>query len=94
MFTPIRSLPQEVQADLLASLGVTEAWEATWDIGLTDFGDSYAIAPMWGRRPVDGRWPAAFPKPKHTGAYPWRTVWHTNFGHVHPNGHPVREWSP
>jgi hypothetical protein len=71
MFTPIDTLPTDQQVAVLHSLDAPSDWEQTWDIGLTDPDDSYAIAPLWGRRPVDGRWPAAFPtNHSHNGDRP------------------------
>lgn len=86
MFTPLSELLPEEQSAVLRSLDAPEAWTATWEIGLTDPGDSFSRAPLWGRTPVGGRWPAAFPKCNHSGQFPWRTDWHVPFGHVHPNG--------
>lgn len=86
MFTPLSELPPDEQRAVLRSLDAPETWTATWDIGLTDPGDAFSKAPLWGRTPVGGRWPTAFPKSNHNGQRPWRTDWHVPFGHVHPNG--------
>lgn len=86
MFTPLSELSPAEQSAVLGSLGAPEAWTANWDIGLTDSGDSFSRAPLWGRVPVGGRWPAAFPRSNHNDQCPWRSDWHVHFGHVHPIG--------
>ena len=86
MFTPLSELQPDEQRAVLRSLDAPEAWIATWDIGLTDPGDAFSKAPLWGRTLVSGRWPTAFPKSNHNGECPWRTESHVPFGHVHPNG--------
>lgn len=86
MFTPLSELPPDEQSEVLRSLDAPEAWTVTWDIGLTDPGDSFSRAPLWGRTQVAGRWPTAFPRSNHNGQGPWRTDWHVPFGHVHPSG--------
>ncbi|HET7523010.1 MAG TPA: hypothetical protein VFJ79_02585, partial [Acidimicrobiales bacterium] len=53
-------------------------------------GDSFSRAPLWGRAPVGGRWPTAFPKSNRSGQRPWRNDWHVPFGHVHPSGSASR----
>ena len=72
MFTPIAMLTPSVQDQVLESLDVPAEWEATWDIGLTDIGDSFPTRPIWGRVPVEGRWPAAFPLGHRDDPRPWR----------------------
>jgi hypothetical protein len=72
MFTPIEDLPDEQQTEVLASLDAAPEWEATWDIGLTDEGDSFPVAPKWGARPVGVGWPAAFPLGRNHQIRPWR----------------------
>ncbi|MDA8047804.1 MAG: hypothetical protein M0Z30_21665 [Actinomycetota bacterium] len=72
MFTPIDDLPTDLQIAVLHSLDAPSEWERTWDIGLTDPGDAYEIAPLWGRDRVAGRWPAAFPMSHSNGSRPWR----------------------
>lgn len=72
MFTPISQLSALAQAQTLASLDVPAEWETTWDIGLTDTGDSFSVRPLWGRVQVEGRWPAAFPLGHHEDPRPWR----------------------
>ncbi len=85
MFTPIDQLNEAVQARVLASLDVTAEWEATWDIGLTDPGDSYPTKPLWGRVQVDGRWPAAFPLGHHADPRPWRETCEAPSGYTCPH---------
>lgn len=84
MFTPIDQLSEAVQARVLVSLDSTAEWEATWDIGLTDPGDTYPTKPLWGRVQVDGRWPAAFPLGHHADPRPWRETCDAPTGHSCP----------
>lgn len=84
MFTPMEELSPEQQVATLRSLDALEAWGSTWDIGLTDPGDSFGIAPLWGHQPVNGRWPAAFPRSRHSASLPWRAACRIPYGHVHP----------
>jgi len=86
VFTPITELAPDEQSAVLRSLDAPETWTATWDIGLTDPGDSFSRAPLWGRTPVGGRWPTAFPKSHHNGQCPWRNDCRVPFGHLHPSG--------
>lgn len=85
MFTPIDLLSRPVQQLVLESLDVPAEWETTWDIGLTDVGDSYPVRPLWGRVPVDGRWPAAFPLGHRQDPRPWRQQADAPDGHVAPH---------
>jgi hypothetical protein len=90
VFTPIDDLPTDLQVAVLHSLGAPADWEWTWDIGLTDFGDSFAVAPLWGRCPVAGRWPAAFPIGHSDGNRPWRSNCRSPGGHQNPVVHLER----
>ncbi|HET6875156.1 MAG TPA: hypothetical protein VFH70_10275 [Acidimicrobiales bacterium] len=84
MFTPIDHLPTDQQIAVLHALDAPAEWELTWDIGLTDAEDAYSIAPLWGRGPVDGRWPAAFPINRSNGIRPWRMDNRVHYGHRCP----------
>ncbi len=85
MFTPITQLSEELQREVLASLDVPEEWEATWDIGLTEVGDSFPVRPLWGHVQVEGRWPAAFPLGHRNDPRPWRGNWDAPSGHTCPH---------
>lgn len=85
MFTPITQLSPDVQAEVLASLDVPAEWETTWDIGLTDPGDSFAHRPLWGRVQVQGRWPAAFPLGHRDDPRSWRGEWQVPGGYRCPH---------
>jgi len=85
MFTPITLLSPSLQREVLASLDVPAEWEATWDIGLADVGDSFPVRPLWGRVPVDGRWPAAFPLGHREDPRPWRQESEAPDGHTAPH---------
>jgi hypothetical protein len=87
VFTPLENLPTDQQIAVLHSLDAPSEWEATWDIGLTDPGDAYSIAPLWGRAPVLGRFPAAFPSKHSNGDQPWRQDSRVPFGHRYPTIH-------
>lgn len=89
MFTPITELSEAVQAKVLASLDVISEWEATWDIGLTDPGDSYPAKPLWGHVQVEGRWPAAFPLGHHADPRPWRETCDVPSGYRCPHAQAV-----
>lgn len=84
MFTPIEDLPTDQQIAVLHSLDAPDEWERTWDIGLTDPGDAYPIAPLWGRSRALGRWPAAFPIDHPHGDRSWRSESHVPHGHGYP----------
>ena len=86
MFTSIFLLSPKLQAEVLESLDVPAEWEATWDIGLTDVGDSFRLRPLWGRVPVDGRWPAAFPLGHRDDPRPWLQDFEVPDGHTAPHG--------
>lgn len=85
MFTPITQLSPRVQREVLTSLDVPEEWESTWDIGLTDVGDSFSVRPLWGHVQVEGRWPAAFPLGHRVDPRPWRESSRVPGGHTCPH---------
>ena len=87
MFTPIVDLDGDLQAEVLGSLDIPAEWEATWDVGLTDPGDTYGVRPLWGRFLVEGRWPAAFALGHRGDPRPWRIECHVAGGHGCP--HPA-----
>jgi hypothetical protein len=74
VFTPIEDLSEDEQAHVLVSLDAVDEWEATWDIGLVDYGDSFPTMPRWGAWEVGGRWPAAFPLGRNHQIRPWRQI--------------------
>lgn len=83
MFTPMEQLADDDRRLVLESLDAPAEWESTWDLGLTDPGDSFAVRPRWGRFQVLGRWPAGFPLGRHRDPRPWRSDCAAPGGHRH-----------
>ena len=74
MFTSIEDLPFGQQTEVLASLDAVQEWEATWDIGLADHGDTFPVMPKWGVGEVAGRWPVVFALGRDHQRRPWRQI--------------------